>query len=728
MDGIPVICKQLMLNAYIESFKLSCKINAMNMVPSALSNRNVMLSCGSLQKILDGIDVDSATLQILGYKRVPGEGIERFRLLVNDGILLFSFAVLATHLNSLIKDRKLEKFSVFKLNKYACNDVQPNKKIILCLDITPLIPGCQINSQIEYNKDKNAEVFNNNIESSHLAPINHSSKSIVETSNTSTSVTTKALMNPTSYNNSNDNTHPVTKKNITSAPTLLTSAASKTLVAPSSSIFSSSTNNSNQFVLETSNTTSSSSVLTQAPVIPSTSRFSNSISNNLASNSNWDKTEVSASRNVQPKPVVPIFSLTPYQNKWTIRACVIYKTPVSCYSKDKKSGKLFSFFLLDDSGEIKATAFDRQAEELYQFLQINKLYYISGANVRLSRTDSSIHDFELTISDYTKIELVSDDNLEIPELIFNFIDINQIVEAKKSFVDVIGICVAIEKRTIVAKATNKEIQKLDVHLMSMDQSKIIVTVWGNEAENYQLDDYPVIAFKRAKVTEFNGCSLNMGPSSMMFVNPNLRQAHALKSWFNEHRSSLQLDILERNQIWKTVADINELDVSNLNVTDYSTVKATIVMVQKDNAMYQACPLTDCFKKVSQTVNGQYHCNKCNKDYDTYSWTLLLKINIADFSSGIWAVAFRETAEFLLNLKSTDLSALKEQSEDKYQDILSSLHFKSFIFKLRSRVEVFNDTNQLKISILDSKPINTLSYTKKLLLDINRLEKILSTNK
>ena len=75
-------------------------------------------------------------------------------------------------------------------------------------------------------------------------------------------------------------------------------------------------------------------------------------------------------------PVTPIASITPYQNKWTIKARVRSKTDIKTWNKSSGSGKLFSMDLFDDSGEIRITAFKDQCDAFYEKAVVGKVYYI----------------------------------------------------------------------------------------------------------------------------------------------------------------------------------------------------------------------------------------------------------------------------------------------------------------------------------------------------------------
>jgi replication factor A1 len=106
----------------------------------------------------------------------------------------------------------------------------------------------------------------------------------------------------------------------------------------------------------------------------------------------------------------PIESLSPYAHKWTIRARCTYKGDMKTWHNAKGEGKLFSVNLLDDTGEIRGTAFNEAAERLYEIFQKDKVYYVSApCRVTLAKKQFSNlpNDYELQFERDTEVEEVS---------------------------------------------------------------------------------------------------------------------------------------------------------------------------------------------------------------------------------------------------------------------------------------------------------------------------------
>ena len=108
-------------------------------------------------------------------------------------------------------------------------------------------------------------------------------------------------------------------------------------------------------------------------------------------------------------PIYPITGLTPYQNNWRIKARVVQKSDIRTYSNQRGEGRFFSVVLMDDSAEIKGTAWNAMVDELYDKFQENRVYLVSRARVNLAKKKFSTvqNDYELSLDRGIEVEEVS---------------------------------------------------------------------------------------------------------------------------------------------------------------------------------------------------------------------------------------------------------------------------------------------------------------------------------
>lgn len=84
-------------------------------------------------------------------------------------------------------------------------------------------------------------------------------------------------------------------------------------------------------------------------------------------------------------------------------------------------------------------------------------------------------------------------NINFPHLLlFNIIDI----------VGVVHECG--EVQTITAKASQRELRKRELGMVDTSNCLVRLTLWGEEAENFDGVNHPVVVIKAAKVSDFNG--------------------------------------------------------------------------------------------------------------------------------------------------------------------------------------------------------------------------------
>ncbi|XP_071850158.1 replication protein A 70 kDa DNA-binding subunit-like [Apostichopus japonicus] len=433
-----------------------------------------------------------------------------------------------------------------------------------------------------------------------------------------------------------------------------------------------------------------------------------------------------------PPKSQPISSLTPYQNRWTIKVRVTNKSDIRTWSNSRGEGKLFSMDLVDQSGEIRATAFKDQVDKFYDVVEKGKVYFLSKGTLKpANKQYTSIqNDYELTFNSETTMMPCEEEDSTIPNVQFDFRSITQLQDTNPdTMVDVIGVAkMAGEVQKVTIKSSSREVSKRDVSLVD-DSGKVVnMTLWGKEAEGFDASVHPVVAVKGARLSSFGGRSLSVLQSSIFQINPDIPRAHALKGWYDSEGCRQELQSISESRgmggggstNWCTFKEVQEQNLGSGEKPDYFTAKATILFAKKENSMYMACPSESCNKKVIENGDGTFRCEKCNKDYTEFQHRLLLSCNVADLTDNQWITCFQETAEAILGKNANSLGALREQDDAAFNQVFQDAVFSDFIFKMRIKMETYNDEARMKCTCMNVQKLDPPEYAKKLIMDIKAL--------
>jgi len=431
------------------------------------------------------------------------------------------------------------------------------------------------------------------------------------------------------------------------------------------------------------------------------------------------------------KNVFPIASLTPYQNRWTIRARVTQKSNIRTWSNSRGEGKLFSVDLVDESGEIKGTGFNDIVDKYFDMIEAGKVYYITKGSLKTANKKFSNlrNDYEMSFNSDTLIEPCVEE-CDLPQLQFSFIKIKDIEQVNKDgLIDIVGVVKLTGEATeITTKATNKQVAKRDLTIVDQSQAAIRATIWGDQAKNFQeyMDRNPVVAIKGARVSDFGGRTLSVLNSSYFQINPDIPEAHSLRGWYDNGGSNEQVTALSGQgmggggDVYKTMNQIKEENLGMGEKADYFNVRAWIVFLKKENCMYQSCPGAECMKKVTEE-NGQYRCEKCDRTYPDFKYRLILNSNIADHSGNQWITSFQESGEAILGVTADSLGKMREEDESQFEKVFSDASFHPYVLKLRAKMETYQDEPKLRCSSMSATHIDYRKESRRLLEEIKQLE-------
>lgn len=347
-----------------------------------------------------------------------------------------------------------------------------------------------------------------------------------------------------------------------------------------------------------------------------------------------------SSANLNEHLTLPISGLSPYQNKWVIMARVMSKSNIRTWSNQKGEGKLFSFDLCDESGEIRATAFNQQCDKYFDMLEVDKVYYITKCTLKPANKQYSKlrNDYEMTLNNDSEIQECTDAT-GVPSITYNFVNISDISNKEAGdFVDVIAVVKDVSDPVSLTSKAGKNLLKREIVLVDSSNASISLTLWGDDAKNFEGMDQPVIIVKGAKIGEYNGGkTLGMAGGTVIKKNPDVPEGHKLRGWYDNGGLSSEVKQLSARGIgtfapaeWMNFHEAKLKDLGTGDKADVYQVKGFIHNIRSTNAFYKACPADKCNKKVTDNDDGSYKCEKCQSTTTNFKYRLLVNVSLFPF--------------------------------------------------------------------------------------------------
>ncbi|KAJ6502115.1 hypothetical protein C8R45DRAFT_861868 [Mycena sanguinolenta] len=418
--------------------------------------------------------------------------------------------------------------------------------------------------------------------------------------------------------------------------------------------------------------------------------------------------------------IYPIEGLSPYQNNWTIKARVTQKSEMRHYANAKGDGKLFNVTLMDETGEIRGTAFNAVAGDLYDKFEEGKVYYISRARVNIAKKQFShlSNEYELGFDNKTEIEECFD-TTNLPVVKYDFIQLSKLDElTKDSTCDVLAVIKEVKPtEEITSKATNRKVTKRELTIVDMSGFSVRMTLWGKQAEDFKSPE-AVIAFKSVKVGDFGGRTLSVFSSSTMAINPDLPEAHVLKGWYDESGRSTDYQAhantggggggtggtgFQRSQI-RSLRDVKDSQIGypDSGQNEFFSTRATIVFMKPDSLWYTAC--MHCNKKVTDDSSG-WKCEKCGKTEPVPKYRFIMSMACSDWSDQAWLQGFNEVGELVFGMTGDALHDIKERDEAEFASVVQQATCETYNFLCRARTDDYNGQQRVRYGISRIEPLN-----------------------
>ncbi|KAI9141906.1 hypothetical protein BKA69DRAFT_1071907 [Paraphysoderma sedebokerense] len=422
--------------------------------------------------------------------------------------------------------------------------------------------------------------------------------------------------------------------------------------------------------------------------------------------------------------IIPISQINPYanSNKWAIRARAMSKSEIRHWSNQKGEGKLFSVVLMDESGEIKATAFQDAVDKFYNLIEDNKVYNISRVRVQMARKQYSslANDYEITLEPNTHIEECRDTD-NVPTIKFNFQSLDRLGSCEKdTTIDVVAIVKECgELSQLISKTTQRPLTKRDLTLVDHTGWAVKCTLWGKNAESFELsEEAPVIAFKGVRVSDFNGKSISTVSSSSLLVNPDIEEAHQLRGWYanegqyvnyqyysssNARGTDGQAGGAKKKDMLKVLGQITSEHLGMNEKPDYFTAEATIHYINKERFCYAACPAEGCNKKVVED-GSEWRCEKCNSSYPSPQYRYMARINVSDHTDSAYLQIFDNVGLQIFNVSATELVQMRDSEDPGFELAMASVMCRKFVFRVKAKMEQYRDEQKLTLVAMNATPV------------------------
>lgn len=407
---------------------------------------------------------------------------------------------------------------------------------------------------------------------------------------------------------------------------------------------------------------------------------------------------------------------------------------------------MFSVELIDkDGGEIKAAFFGEAVDRFFDMLHERRMFSFSGGTIkRANKQYYSRGEHEITFDERARIEPCDDDG-RCPVAVYDFKPLLSVKDLPSgSFVDVAAIVVStsgVVEQTLKAGGSKP---KQDVTLLDDSGASIRITLWGESAQDAAWVEGAVVLLKGVKTSDFGGCSLNTNFGTQILLGEEAKRAHdrasQLLTWYaaNGDAAKREAQTLSGGQgsnvppqcLAEVKEEAHSLEVQfgapgaaqGQNSSKYHTVSpATVTYLPHERApFYLACPhllpddrkpgeMRPCNRKSEQSGGG-YICamgHECQEP--TARW--MGQFSIADQSGTQYISAFDAETEQILGAKANEIAALWERKDcdaaaaTRIEEIFRRPQYTRWRMRLRSKKEVWNDEERIKVNLVDAKPLD-----------------------
>ncbi len=390
---------------------------------------------------------------------------------------------------------------------------------------------------------------------------------------------------------------------------------------------------------------------------------------------------------------------------------------------------------MDSDGKtVRAKSFGDTARKYYDSIQKDQVYRLSRfrtaiANQRFNKGVTS--QYEITLEESSAVEPVNDvstvnaighiptesllnidalRNLNLPPA--QQTDASGRQRTEQVPVDTMGIVLSVKEAVDFTSRSGNTMRRRDLTIVDDSLLTIDVTLFAAAADQYttqQLDAHPVLFFRGARLSDFNGRSLSVGFGGEVALNPQLPQAQRLRQWYETKGHEATFTALSgagvRASSSRPVTFLGDLrdDLLMMKLrqsesgTEYASVRGYVSLPRIDNdkkPWYEACnnPALQsserpCRKKVNGTP-GSYHCDSCNVSFPECKYLYIANVSVSDGTGQKYVSVFNEDAEVLFGCPASEIAGLlAADMKDRVDAMLTEQNYKLCEMRLRFKAEM-----------------------------------------
>jgi replication factor A1 len=434
-------------------------------------------------------------------------------------------------------------------------------------------------------------------------------------------------------------------------------------------------------------------------------------------------------------PVMPINGISPYiSGRWRIGGTATDIEGLRNINSKKGPMKVFSFILTDKSGKsIKITSFAETAEKFHPQLQENGSYYISGgpscirpANKKFNSTG---HDYEITLSHDSLIEMAEEQTYEAPKIVLHKVSLDTLSQHSGQSVDILAMIDKVEDAVTIRKKDNTETLRRNVQLIDQSATSVTLTLWGDHAQSFAGEEGRALGIKNAFVREYMGTySLSINAGCRIEIDPESDECKELHKWFEGERPTIEIKSISTQANSGSSNFVDELRLfsfftnPNLFIDEkgiYFNNIGVVTQIRSDNALYMSCANGDCSKKVTQ--NGSIYQCAANHSSTEYKYRYMVSMEISDICSTTWITLFNDKAEPFFGKTAMEMGELQQSNAEGFKAILNSKVFAMHNFRCRGKNDTYNDVSRIKHNVFEIRQPNFEQYGIALDAAIKKLE-------